>query len=205
MVEKDYTKDLSQIRNLMSRSSQFVSLSGLSGILAGVYALAGAFLAKTLFFNDVAELENMSRNTSGPVILLILFLVALFSILTAVFLSGKRAKMNRERLWSDASKRMLLNFWIPMITGGIYILLHLSTRHYGLTAALMLIFYGLSLVNASKYTVGTIKFLGYAQIITGLVCAAFPQWGFWFWIFGFGVLHIIYGSVLYSKEKAERS
>lgn len=203
---KDYSKDLSDIRNFMSRSSQFASLSGLSGILAGIYAIAGAFIARILFFPDVHDYGNLTENSASlPFIILILFLIACLSILTAVLLSRQRAKINNEKLWSATSKRMLINFCIPMITGGIYIFIQLNNQHYGITAALMLIFYGLSLVSASTYTVGTIKYLGYTQIITGLICALFPGWGFWFWIIGFGLLHIIYGSLLFSREKAERS
>ncbi|MBA3986010.1 MAG: hypothetical protein H0X63_05435, partial [Flavobacteriales bacterium] len=73
--------------------------------------------------------------------------------------------------------------------------------HYGLTASLMLIFYGLALINASKYTLGNIKYLGYAQITIGLICAAFPGYGFWFWVLGFGLFHIIYGALMYVQEK----
>ena len=205
MKDKDYTKDLSDIRDFMSRSSQFISLSGLSGILAGVYAILGGIVAYGVL-NDEALIFTPSNANYNLFIQLIpiLFVVALLSIITAIILSKKRAKLNKEKLWSEPTKRMLLNFCIPLITGGIYILLNLSSRQYGLTAALMLIFYGLALLNASKYTVSTIKYLAYAQLLTGLVCAAIPEWGFWFWLFGFGVLHIFYGSLLYTSQKAER-
>jgi hypothetical protein len=90
---------------------------------------------------------------------------------------------------------------VPLVAGGIYILIKLSSQHYGLTGALMLIFYGLALINASKYTISNIQYLGYAELILGLICAALPGYGFWFWILGFGVFHIIYGSLIYFKEE----
>ena len=64
----------------------------------------------------------------------------------------------------------------------------------------MLIFYGMALVNASKYTLGNVRYLGLAEIVLGLLCAALPGYGFWFWVIGFGVLHIVYGSLIYFGE-----
>jgi len=45
MENKSVHQNLESIRQLMERSVKFVSLSGLSGILAGIYALIGAVLA----------------------------------------------------------------------------------------------------------------------------------------------------------------
>jgi len=123
------------------------------------------------------------------------------SVITAYLLTTQKAKRHNVKIWDATTKRLLINFLIPLVTGGIYILIKLNSQHYGLTASLMLIFYGLALVNASKYTIGNVKYLGYIEIIAGLICAALPGYGFWFWIFGFGVMHIIYGSVMYMQEK----
>jgi hypothetical protein len=127
--------------------------------------------------------------------------VAVLSVVTAYLLTTKKAKKNDAKIWDATTRRLLLNFLIPLVTGGIYILIKLNSQHYGLTASLMLIFYGLALVNASKYTIGNVKYLGYVEIISGLLCAAFPGYGFWFWIFGFGVMHILYGSIMFAQEK----
>jgi len=66
----------------------------------------------------------------------------------------------------------------------------------------LLIFYGLALVDAGKFTYGEVFYLGILEIITGLVSAFFPSLGLFFWIFGFGVLHVIYGLVMYRKYEA---
>ena len=80
-----------------------------------------------------------------------------------------------------------------------FILIILNQERYGHTAALMLIFYGLALINASKYSIGDIRYLGFTQIILGLICALMPSYGFWFWVIGFGFMHIIYGSMMHFK------
>lgn len=199
MDSKKYLDDISQIKDLMYRSSRFISLSGLSGILAGVYAITGAIVAYLFLLPDANDDPTM-QSWNFKLIVGILLLIAVLSFVTAYLLTTKKAKKNNEKIWDITTKRLLINFFVPLVTGGIYILIKLNSQHYGLTASLMLIFYGLALVNASKYTLGTVKYLGYTQIVLGLVCAAYPGYGFWFWVVGFGILHIVYGSIMYFKE-----
>ncbi|MBT0608827.1 hypothetical protein [Aequorivita echinoideorum] len=200
MDSTDYLKDINEIKNLMNKSSRFISLSGLSGIFAGIYAIAGAAIAYFFLFpKDGEVLFLYGRNFM--LLVALLFSVAFFSVLTAYFLTTRKAKRNNEKIWDQTTRRLLINFLIPLVTGGLYILIKLNSQHYGLSASLMLIFYGLALVNASKYTIGNVKYLGYAQIILGLICAIFPGYGLVFWVLGFGVLHIIYGSIMHYNEQ----
>ena len=200
MSEKDYLKDINEIKNLMDRSSRFISLSGLSGIFAGIYAIVGAAIAYVYLFPKQGEYLTL-HSWNFKLLLILLASVLVLSIITAYLLTTRRAKRNNEKIWDTTTQRLLLNFLIPLVTGGIYIIIKLNSQHYGLTASLMLIFYGLALVNASKYTIGNVKYLGYAEIIIGLICAALPGYGLWFWLLGFGLFHIIYGSIMYLKER----
>lgn len=198
MNSKDYLKDLSEIKDLMHKSSRFISLSGLSGVMAGIYALIGATYAYYL----VTTSSRGYLILDGKIfrlILLDLALVLIASVATAVFLTTKKAKKNNVSIWDATTKRLLLNFLIPLVSGGLYILIILNQGRYGQTGGLMLLFYGLALVNASKYTYGDIKYLGYCEIILGLVAAFFPGYGFWFWVIGFSFLHIFYGILMYLK------
>lgn len=198
MESKKYLEDISEIKNLMNRSSRFISLSGLSGIMAGIYALIGAFIAYRL----VTGSERGYLILDGEIyrlVLIDLFAIAFLSFFTAILLTTRKARKNGEKIWDASSKRLLINFLIPLITGGIYILIILNQQKYGQTAALMLIFYGLALVNASKYTLSNIRYLGITEIILGLICSIIPGYGFWLWVLGFGILHIIYGVIMYIK------
>jgi len=200
MSEQDYLKDISEIKDLMNRSSRFISLSGLSGIFAGLYALIGAAVAYWLVANSGREYLILD-GTVFRYIVLDLFLIALFSVVTAIFLTTRKARKEGVKMWDGATRRLLANFLIPLVAGGIYILVILNQSKYGQTGALMLIFYGLALINASKYTVGKIRYLGYVEVILGLICAVVPGYGFWLWVLGFGVMHIIYGTLMYLNEK----
>jgi hypothetical protein len=202
MEEKNYLQDIHDIKNLMNRSSQFISLSGLSGILAGIYALAGAYVAKGMLDthhrysgNEYVTLESHTfRN-----ILITALAVFLLSIGTAFVLTFFKAKKEGEKVWNSTSKRMLVNFLIPLVTGGIFSILLLRNGVYGLIAPAMLIFYGLACVNASKYTLRDVRYLGITVIILGLIATEFSGYALEFWALGFGVCHIIYGSIMYFK------
>ncbi|AUC80779.1 hypothetical protein [Lacinutrix sp. Bg11-31] len=198
MSDKDYLKDISEIKNLMNKSSRFISLSGLSGILAGIYALIGAALTYYL----VTKYSYGTLKLDGWIfrrVLFILFMVAFSSVITGIFLTTRKAKQNGEKIWDTSSKRLLLNFLIPLVAGGIYTLIILYQGKYGQTGGLMLVFYGFALVNASKYSIGDIKYLGYTEIVLGLIAALFPGYGFYLWVIGFGVMHIIYGTIMHFK------
>jgi len=200
MSEQDYLKDISEIKDLMNRSSRFISLSGLSGIFAGLYALIGAAVAYWLVMNSGREYLILDGKIFR-LIMLDLFLIALLSVGTAIFLTTKKARKEGVKMWDSSTRRLLLNFLIPLVAGGIYILIILNQSKYGQTGALMLIFYGLALINASKYTVGNIRYLGVVEILLGLICAVYPGYGFWLWVLGFGVMHIVYGTMMYIKER----
>ncbi|MDT0559203.1 hypothetical protein RM697_11110 [Ichthyenterobacterium sp. W332] len=198
MGNEDYLKDISEIKHLMNKSSRFISLSGLSGILAGIYALIGAAVAYYLVDNSVLGYITLDGKLFR-ICFAILIVIAALSVITGVILTTKKAKRNGEKIWDSSSKRLLFNFLIPLVTGGIYILIILNQERYGQTAALMLIFYGLALINASKYSLGDIKYLGFTEIILGLICAFVPSYGFWFWVIGFGIMHIVYGVIMHFK------
>lgn len=204
MESKDYLKDITEIKNMMNKSSRFISLSGLSGILAGVYALIGAAVAFYLVVNsgdDYLKLDSQIFNF----ILIDLFLVAFLSIVTGIILTTRKAKKDGAKIWDSSSRRLIINFLIPLIAGGLYILIILKNQKFGQTGGLMLIFYGLALINASKYSVGDIRQLGIIEVILGLLATLYPGYGFWFWVIGFGFMHIVYGTWMHFKFDVDKN
>ena len=204
MKSKEYLNDLNEIKHLMNKSSRFMSLSGMSGILAGIYALIGAYLVYTIIYTDNVLSNDgyktlILNETSMLTIFAIAFAVVTLSIVTAIFLSWKKAKLHNEKLWDTTSKRLLINFLIPLATGGFFILSLIEKEIYVFVAPLTLVFYGLALVNASKYTLGYIRYFGITMILIGLASVWFLGYGLLFWALGFGICHIIYGALVYLK------
>ena len=198
METKDYLKDITDIKNMMAQSTQFISLSGLSGILAGIYALIGAAYVNSLLENDYSEVITLESRTF-KLILLTAIIVLLLSITTAYILTKQKAVKIGESVWNSSTKRLLINFSIPLLTGGIFAVLLLRHGVYGLIAPITLIFYGLACVNASKYTLRDVRYLGITEIIIGLFAVEFSGYGLFFWIMGFGICHILYGTIMYFK------
>ena len=198
-----YQKDIESIRQLMERSVKFLSLSGLSGILSGVYALIGATVAYLIIYNPATPFEYHDPSAKMIMItvklLTIGMVVLIVSLLTGYILASAKAKKLGLKVWDATSKRLSVNLAIPLLAGGLFILILLGNGHYGVAAPACLVFYGLALINASQNLFDEVRYLGYCEIILGLVAAMFPGYGLFFWAFGFGVLHIIYGAVMYKK------
>jgi hypothetical protein len=206
--EKEIHDELTTIRNLMERSSKFISLSGLSGILAGVYALIGAAAAYYLLYVDVHInnpnthyhiVEDIRSIVHIYSLLLIAIIILFASVITGVILTSRKAKRKGQPIWNKISRALLFHMAVPLVTGGLLILIFLTRGYYGIAAPATLIFYGISLVSASNFTFTDVKYLGLCEIILGLATACLPDLGLLFWALGFGVLHIIYGSMMYLK------
>ena len=206
----DYIDQLREIRGIMERSSRFLSLSGWSGILAGIYALIGAYAARWYYYgHDEFYLDRIYQIVGGPAFfdnlgfygffLLDAGLVVVLSLVTGMLITSRRAKKKGQRIWDRVAMRMLVNLAIPLGTGGVFCFLLLYHSLFGLIAPSMLIFYGLSLINASKYTLSDLKYFGMSEVLLGLVSMYFVGHGLLFWAIGFGVLHIIYGAYMWVR------
>jgi hypothetical protein len=203
---EEHLEHLAEIRALMEKSSRFLSLSGLSGIFAGIIALIGASYVFYKFnyrfypyYEQIYHSDGSVRIAFAALIMSVAVIVLILALLSAFYFTKRRAKSQGENSWNKVSKRMLINLAIPLITGGVFcgILLLNSCSH--LVASAMLVFYGLSLLNASKYTLNDIRYLGLSEVILGLAAGFFLGYALLFWAIGFGLLHIIYGSIMYYK------
>ena len=203
---QDYIRDIAEIRSMMERSSKFLSLAGWAGSMAGIYALLGAFISYRYFDFHPKSIyaESFSNGLAFDIspVLLTAAVVLLLAIATAIWLSTRKAKRKGERVWNATSKRMLNSMAVPLVVGGILMLILLAHGLIGLLIPLSLLFYGISLVNASRYTFSSLKLLGFAQIVLGLLASWFVEWGLVLWAAGFGLAHIIYGVYMhYRYEK----
>jgi hypothetical protein len=202
--EKDYSRDLAEIRSMMERSSKFLSLSGWAGIMAGIYALAGAYIAYAVLGFNPGRTTDPYLPGDGlsarllNVILLAIFILAM-AVGTAIYLSSKKAEKRGEKLWNATARRVVINMAVPLIVGGLLILIMISKGLIGFVAPFTLLFYGLALYNASKFTYGEMRSLGLIEIGLGLIGSYFVGYGLILWAIGFGVVHILYGIYMHYK------
>lgn len=208
--QNEHLKNLSEIRSLMESSTKFLSLSGLAGVFIGIFALCGALAAYLYlsldFFSDnyydrlssgrSFNFGNVAFFTTDAIIVLILALAS------GILLTIHKARKNGQAIWNKAVKKFLINLFIPLIAGGLFCLALLFHHNVSLIAPAMLVFYGISLVSASVFTFNMIRYLGYCEILLGLIACLFVGYGLIFWAVGFGLLHIIYGIAM--RYKYER-
>lgn len=201
--KQDQLEALHEIRNIMDRSSRFLSLSGLSGVFAGLSALAGAAVVKWYFSrHNINYYEDAGSTLSRENILFLLAVAAavlLLAFCTATYFTIRNARKKNHRTWDNQSKRLLVNLAIPLATGGVFCAILTYHHLLYLVAPAMLVFYGLALLNGSKYTLSDIRYLGIFEIILGLFASVFIGYGLILWTVGFGLLHIVYGTLVYLK------
>lgn len=211
MIEQQQSyQDLQHIKRMMERSSRFISLSGLSGISAGVCALIGAAVAHPYvvgrkdFIIDYSIASEQVR--SGSYIIVIntyLFWIAIATFVSALISSFIftyiKSKKEGIPIWGSAAQRLLFSVSIPLAVGAIFIFKLMQFGTFGLVAPGCLLFYGLALINASKYTLSEIKYLGFAEVLLGVISLNFVGYGIYFWATGFGLFHIFYGTYMWLK------
>ncbi len=190
---------IQDIRKMMERSSRFISLSGWSGISAGVCALVGAFVAQ----QRITAYQESYPSATGCVsclqreLIVIAGVVFLAAFCSAGVFTWVKARKDGVKIWDKTSRRLLWNTLLPMAAGGFVLWRMIALQQYDLLAAVSLIFYGLALVNGSKYTMGEVRYLGYAQIITGIAGLWLAGSGLYIWAIGFGLWHIVYGIAMW--------
>ncbi|HEX8333761.1 MAG TPA: hypothetical protein VF622_14160 [Segetibacter sp.] len=208
-TDPKHLDDLKDIKNIMQQSSRFISLSGWSGIAAGTCALAGAWYVSNQVecwkrgdceFERLVEAGGVNLNSTLLQIGIITFATAFFLAFLFTYL---RSKKTGVPLWNFTARRLMLNVAIPMAVGGIFIYKMLELKYYELAPPACLLFYGLALVNASKYTLGEVRYLGFGQILLGLISCWATGYGLYFWAAGFGILHIVYGLIMWYKYERD--
>ncbi len=200
MENKEVINTLSEIRNMMERSTKVLSLSGVSAVVVGILAIVAALLANHIIEN---EWLHVYKVRSLMILAISLFIICFMMI---ILFSKRKAEKNGLRFKFDRTvQKMLWNFFLPLIVGGVLCVGLIYQGHYGLTSSFMLIFYGLALINLSNFTFSNIKYLGYVQLALGLIDFLMVNHSLLFWMIGFGVCHIVYGLIFYLKfERKEK-
>ncbi len=199
-------EDISEIRNMMERASRFISLSGLAGVFAGLYAIIGATIAYWYFNMYIIEnsesliFSSLNLYEEIPVfVILLAALVFIFSVSSAVYFTTKNSKNKSLPLWDNTTKKLLISLFVPLLTGGIFILFLISRSYYDLIVPSSLIFYGLALLNGAHFTYSDIRYLAYFELAIGIISLWFNDYAIIVWAVGFGFMHIAYGTIMYFK------
>ena len=187
----------------MERSGKCLTLSGLSGVLAGIYALIGGVIAHRLIYTsqDIVYHSIQDLTISKTMIQLGFLgaMVLVSTLLTGFYFSYRKAQKMNISIWNKPSRKFLFNMAIPLAIGAFFMSMLVLKGHADLLAASCLIFYGLALYNAGHFTYSDVQKLGLTEILLGCAALMMPSMGLYFWMVGFGLLHIVYGAIMYYK------
>lgn len=205
-MKEKYIEDIREIKDIMNRTSRFISLSGWSGVSTGIIALAGVYVACEMIFKDGHYLTTDSVVMNGEKRWLLLGIALgtlILSTIAAVFFTAQNTRRKEQRTaWDPATRRLLIHLFLPLLTGGIVCLIFLFRGFIGVLPGFTLVFYGLALINGSKYTFPEIRHLGSIEIVLGLLALAFVPYGLWFWALGFGIVQMVYGIAVQYKYRS---
>lgn len=207
MTDKNPLEDLREIRRLMENSSKFLSLSGLSGIFAGLAALGGAWLAQKqidhyenlgYFYYIQDRMADWSYELSIR-LLGIALLVLVVAVSFGVLFTWLKAKQQGKKLWTTLSIRLVISLSVPLFFGGLFLAGLFYQGAYMLIPGATLLIYGMALLNATKYVHQDIKILALAEMALGIYSIFDLTFGMYGLIIGFGIFHILYGTFMYFK------
>ena len=200
MENKEALNTLNDIKEMMERSSKFKAISGLSIVIVGI--LASLVSAYIYFFLGDYSINTPTKWRITTYITVSLLVLAFFIVFIMAYIKAKRHNL---RFTLDATmRRLLLNFFIPLGAGGLLCIALLMQHRYGLVSSITLVFYGLALINSSHFSYPALRYLGYAELVLGLIDCFLVDYALLIWFIGFGVLHIVFGIIFmlrYERSK----
>jgi hypothetical protein len=138
-------------------------------------------------------------------LILLAVVVLVLALAATVYFSWRKARRYHLPFWDPSARRLLFHLSVPLAAGGIFAIILILRNDITLLASVVLIFYGLALLNAGKYTLREVQVLGLLEIGMGLLAGIFIHYGLLFWAVGFGVLHIVYGTLMYLKYERKKT
>ncbi|MCK5678224.1 MAG: hypothetical protein KAH72_07085 [Flavobacteriaceae bacterium] len=169
-----------------------------SFIFSGIYSLIGIFIASKLIHGYKYSEEGINLlpiNFFEFLLIVFAFLIFLISILTTYILARK----NNTKI----SKNQILHFFIPLILGSIILFILLNKGYYRLVPSVLLISYGIALLNVNRLVKVNLLFLALSEIIIGIVTYYTENRELLLLAIGFGFFPILYG-IYFSKKSSSR-
>jgi len=190
----------------MERHSSFFSLSGFTGILIGIVGCIAIFLVDTMTHGYGINFDGFSQL---PILFLEIgiMVIGILTIVLSLFILWKRgrnkAKKNKQGLWNAFAKKQRINLLLLLLVFLVILILIGSKGYYRLITPLLLSFYGLLLLNLSRFQSKSLLFLGLATLILGIVSYVSYTDKIFLLALGVGIFPIIYGLLTFNKSKKQ--
>lgn len=193
---------IQEMRNMMDQATRFKLISGLSGMIAGVLSLLSLYIVYLSTGISPFEAEALERvwRGSNPILISCIFIALLVACMgLGLYMARRNARQAGKNAWDGSAKRLVFSLLIPVLTGGVFSMLLIQLGLVSLFAPVTLLFYGMGLLSASKFTLEAVRTVGLIFIGLGLLATGILSYGLLIWALGFGLVHIVYGFIIYVK------
>ena len=176
--------NLRYIRETMERSQSFTAVSGVGGVLMGLIALGATFLAVRTETIEAWVAVWMSA--------------AVLSLGSALVAMTMKARAAGGSLLVGAGRKFAWNLTPPLLVGGLLTVAMTQMGAAALLPGVWLLLYGRGVVRGGAFSVGVVPLMGLAFMLVGAAALFAPAtWGNLFMAGGFGLLHIVFGILIF--------
>jgi len=170
------------IRDTMERASSFTAVPGWGGVAIGCTALLAGLLAE-------------GRNPQFQ--FRIWVAEAAVALILAFFTVQAKSRRLSQSLKSRPARRALLSFMPPLLAGGALTAVLAQHSMLFVLPGLWLLLYGAAVVTGGAFSVRIVPFMGICFMTLGVAAFFLPQtFGNLVLVLGFGILHIVFGTVI---------
>jgi hypothetical protein len=179
--------NLRYIRETMERSQSFTAVSGVGGVLMGLIALGATFLAV--------------RSETTEAWVTVWMSAAVLSLGIALVAMTMKARAAGGSLLVGAGRKFAWNLTPPLLVGGLLTVAMTQMGAATLLPGVWLLLYGTGVVTGGAFSVRVVPLMGLAFMLVGAAALFAPAaWGNLFMAGGFGLLHIVFGIVIWRKH-----
>jgi hypothetical protein len=175
--------NLRYIRGMMERAGSFTAVPGWGGVAMGLTAVAAALIA--------------SLQRSRPAWLAVWIIEGALALSIGLWTVRRKAKAAHLSLRSEPARKFVLGFAPPVAVGALLTIALLRAGLFGPIPGVWLLLYGTAVVSGGAFSASVVPIMGSAFMLTGAAALFAPAaWGDALLGFGFGGLHILFGTLI---------
>lgn len=176
-------EDLQYIRRTMENSSSFTAVPGWGTVAMGATALIASV---------VAYQQHNFRNW-----MVVWLLDAVVAFCVAMWTMRRKARRAGIPMFSGPGRKFALSFFPPMLVAAILTAVLFRAGAVAAIPGMWLLLYGTSVVSGGSFSVRIVPAMGSCFLLLGAVALVTPAtWALWWMVLGFGVLHIVFGTMI---------
>jgi hypothetical protein len=174
------------IRATMENATAFTGISGKGYALAGLTAIAAAWIA--------------AQQTLPLLWLAVWLLEATLACSVTLLLSADKARRQGKSLWSGSGRKLLFAFLPTMAVGAVVTLAFYLQGNTVLLPGLWLILYGAGVMTAGAHSIRPVPLMGFLFIMLGSAQLLVPATTNLTLALGFGGLHLAFGILIWRQH-----